>query len=151
MYFDEVPKYRDTIVENICKCEPIVNLLRPEEWPDMPASELPYKFIFPYGHIIDKTTDTGVYVCFDVVAPRVIDRTFTDFRLYFWIISHERRMRTPTGLVTDLLSIELDRLINGNRAFGLGRVELKTWSRFTPAENFHGRELVYRTVDFNRL
>lgn len=150
MYFDEVPKYRDTIMESICKCDAIVDLLRPEDQPNMRATELPYKFIFPYGHIIDKTTDASVYLCFDVVAPRVIDRTFTDFRIDFWIISHERRMKTPKGLVTDLLSIELDKLINGSRCFGLGKVELKTWDQFSPAEDFYGRSLVYRTVDFNR-
>lgn len=150
MYFEEIPNYRDTIMESICKCDAIIDLLRPEDQPTMKASEMPYKYIFPYGHIIDKTTEVGTYICFDVVAPRVIDRNFTDFRIDFWIISHERRMKTPKGLVTDLLTIELDKLINGSRCFGLGRVELMTWDRFTPAEDFHGRSLVYRTVDFNR-
>lgn len=150
MYFEEIPNYRDTIMEHICKCEAITDLLRSEEQSDLKASDMPYKYIFPYGHLIDKTTDVGTYICFDVIAPRVVNRTFTDFRIEFWIISHERRMRTPKGLVTDLITTELDKLINGSRCFGLGKVELMTWDRFTPAEDFHGRSLVYRTVDFNR-
>lgn len=150
MYFEEIPNYRDTIMQSICKSKAIVDLLRPEDAPDMKAMEMPYKYIFPYGHIIDKTTEVGTYICFDLIAPRVIDRTFTDFRIDFWIISHERRIRTPKGLVTDLLTIELDKLINGSRCFGLGRVELMDWDRFVPAENFHGRSLVYKTIDFNR-
>lgn len=149
MYLEAVPKYRDTIMETICKCDAVIDLLRPADQPEIKASEMPYKFIFPYSRIIDKTTEAGIYICFDVFAPRVIDRTFTDFRIDFWIIAHERCMRTDKGLVTDLLSIEIDKLINGNRGFGLGRVELKAWDGFTPAEGFHGRSLVYRTVDFN--
>ena len=101
----------------------------------------------PHSH---KTTEVGTYLCFDVAAPRIIDRAFSDFRIYFWIISHERAMRTPKGLVTDLLSCEVDKLMNGSREFGLGRVELMGWDRFTPADDFHGRSLTYRTVDFNR-
>lgn len=150
MYFEDVPKYRDTIMESICKCDAITDLIRPQDQPDMKATSMPYKYIFPYGKIIDKTTDTGVYICFDVIVPRVINGAFTDFRIDFWIIAHERRMRTKKGLVTDLLTIELDKLINGSRAFGLGKVELKTWDSFTPADGFHGRSLIYRTVDFNR-
>ena len=86
----------------------------------------------------------------NIIAPRIINRSFSDFNIYIWIIAHERTMRTPKGLVTDLLTTEVDKLINGSNGFGLGRVELKSWDRFTPAEDFHGRTLVYRTVDFNR-
>lgn len=150
MYFEDVPKYRDTIMESICKCDAIVELLRPENQPQMSAKELPYKFIFPWGKIVDKATEAGVYICFDIAVPRVINKTFTDFRIDFWIMAHERKMRTDKGLVTDLITIELDKLINGSRAFGLGKVELKTWDGFKPADGFDGRVLVYRTVDFNR-
>ena len=150
MYFDEIPRYRDTIMESICKCNSITNLIRSEETPEMKVSEMPYKFIYPYGYIINKTTSVGTYLCFDLFAPRTIGRTFTDFRIDFWIMAHERRMRTSKGLVTDLLTTEVDKLINGSRCFGLGRVELMTWDRFVPAEDFYGRILSYRTVDFNR-
>ena len=150
MYFEEIPNYRDTIMRSICKCDRIVELLRPKNQPTMKASDMPYKYIFPYGHLIDKSTEVGTYICFDIVAPRIINRSFIDFRMDFWIISHERDMKTQHGLITDLLTIELDKLINGSKCFGLGEVELVGWDRFTPADGFHGRSLVYRTVDFNR-
>lgn len=80
--------------------------------------------------MVGKTTDVGTYICFDIVAPRIINRSFSDFNIYIWIIAHERTMRTPKGLVTDLLTTEIDKLINGNNCFGLGRVELKSWDKF---------------------
>lgn len=150
MYLSEVPRYRDTIMEQLCKCDRVVELMRPEEKPDMRASDMAYRYIYPYDHIVDKTTAAGIYLCFDIVAPRVVNRAFTDLRIYFWIIAHDRRMRTPQGLVTDLLSNEIEKMMNGSREFGLGRVELSAWDRFNPADCFHGRSLVYRTVDFNR-
>jgi len=150
MYFEEVPSYRDTIMESICKCDPIIKLIRSDDKANMKVSEMPYRFIYPYGYVINKTTEAETFLCFDIYTPKVIDRTFTDFRIDFWIMAHERRMKTSKGLVTDLLTIEIDKLINGSRCFGLGRVELITWDRFIPAEDFYGRILSYRTVDFNR-
>jgi len=150
MYLDEVPRYRDEIMEGLCKCDTIVNLIRPKDQPDLRSADLAYKYIFPYDRLIDKTTEAGTYICFDIVAPRTVNRSFTDFRIYIWVIAHERTMRTPKGLVTDLLCIEIDKLMNGSKSFGLGQTYLTTWDRFNPAEDFHGRSLVYRTYDFNR-
>lgn len=150
MHLEEVSKYRNTVIESICKCDKIIDLIRPPELPNLSIVDVADKYIFPYDRIIDKTTAVGVYICFDVVVPRVIDRAFDDYRIVIRVISHDRRMRTPNGLVTDLISSEIDKLINGSNGFGLGRTELKTWDSFSPAEGFYGRTLTYRTVDFNR-
>ena len=150
MYLEEIPKYRDTIVEQFIKSEKIVSLLGSDDDGNEEPSGLVYKYIFPFDHIVDKTTTAGNYICFDIVAPRVVSRAFVDFRIYIWIISHDRWMQTPQGLSTDLLSIEIERIMNGSKNFGLGTVELTNWDRFVPADGFHGRMLVYRTVDFNR-
>lgn len=98
MYFEQIPKYRDTIMESICKCDAIIDLVRPEDNPNMGAMDLAYKRIFPYDFMVGKTTDVGTYICFDIVAPRIINRSFSDFNIYIWIIAHERTMRTPKGL-----------------------------------------------------
>lgn len=149
MYLEDIPRYRDTMMESICKSENIVNLIQSVDTKLKPR-DLPYKRVFPYNYIINKTTEAGIYICFDISIPRVIDRAFNDYRLYFWIIAHERWMKTPKGLSSDIISSEIDKLINGSNCFGLGRVELKESEPFTPAEDFYGRVLTYRTVDFNR-
>lgn len=150
MYLEEIPKYRDTIVQQLLKSDTIISLLGTDESRPKKPSDMVYQYLYPYDRIIDKTSEAGNYLCFDIVAPRIINRAFTDFRIYFWIISHDRWMQTPKGLASDLLSIEVEHIMNGSRNFGLGTVELTGWDRFNPAECFHGRSLVYRTVDFNR-
>ena len=87
MYFEQIPKYRDTIMESICKCDAIIDLVRPEDNPNMGAMDLAYKRIFPYDFMVGKTTDVGTYICFDIVAPRIINRSFSDFNIYIWIIA----------------------------------------------------------------
>ena len=72
MYLSEIPRYRDVVMERICKCDAIIDLIRPEDQPDMKASDMAYKYIFPYDYIVDKTTEVGTYLCFDVAAPTVL-------------------------------------------------------------------------------
>ena len=150
MYLQDVKLYRDTIVEQLLSNEAIVELIRPEDAPFTKPRDLLYKHIYPYDHIIEKTTEAETFLCFDIEAPRIIGRAFTEFRIYFWIMTHDRRIVTPKGLRGDLLSSEIEKVMNGSKDFGIGRVELKSWGRFAPAEKFHGRSLIYETVDFNR-
>ena len=150
MYLEELPKYRDTVAENICTSTSILKLLELNSDSTLIPSQLPHNIVFPYSKIIDKTTNVGVYICFDLRVPRVIGRTFSDFYIDIYIIAHERRLKTDFGLITDLIASEIDKLINGSKCFGLGRVELKSLEPFSPAEKFYGTALIYRTVDFNR-
>lgn len=150
MYLEEIPKYRDTIVQRLLKSDVITSLLGGAESHSKKPSDIVYQYLYPYDRIIDKTSKAGNYLCFDIISPRIINRTFADFRICFWIISHDRWMRTPKGLASDLLSIEVEHIMNGSRDFGLGTTELIGWDRFNPAECFHGCSLVYKTVDFNR-
>ena len=56
MYLSEIPRYRDVVMERICKCDAIIDLIRPEDQPNMKASDMAYKYIFPYDYSVDKTT-----------------------------------------------------------------------------------------------
>ena len=62
MYLSEIPRYRDVVMERICKCDAIIDLIRPEDHPNMKASDIAYKYIFPYDYIVDKTTEVGSYL-----------------------------------------------------------------------------------------
>lgn len=68
-----------------------------------------------------------------------------------WIFSHQSILRTNEGVRTDILSNEVDKIMNGNKDLGLGTTELKTVGRVNPAKDYFGRTLVYRSVDFNRV
>jgi hypothetical protein len=148
-----VARYREKLMERLCMSEAARSLAGPprDEGDLIHPWDLPYKYVFPYAKIIDKADEAAVYICFDVESPRAIGSTFADMLIRVWILSHYRCIRTPNGLATDLLSSEVDKILNGSSEFGLGRVELKSWSAFSPADGFHGVMLVYRTVDFSRV
>ena len=74
-----------------------------------------------------------------------------DISILFWTFTHQTLMCTSEGIRTDILASEVDKIINGNRNLGLGTVELKKVLRVNPAKDYHGRSLLYRSVDFNRV
>lgn len=150
MYLDELSSYKIEIMKTICLNENIISLLRPSNKPGMTGKDMMYKYIFPYVFINDTITEVSTFICFDLSVPRVQNRTFKDVTMDFWIFTHDSLMRCESGLRLDTLASLVDRLLNGNRNFGLGEVSLKTVKRCHVAKDYYGIILTYRTVDFNR-
>lgn len=150
MYLDELSKYKIEIMKRLCLESKIQNLILLSE-SQINGREMMYKNIFPYAFIPDTITNASTFICFDLEVERVQNRTFKDINILFWTFTHQTLMRTSEGIRTDILASEIDKIINGNRNLGLGTVELKKVLRVNPAKDYHGRSLIYRSVDFNRV
>lgn len=82
----------------------------------------------------------------------VSSKTFYSPVLYIWPFAHKSNLRLKSGgLLIDTLSIEINKMLNGSRFFGLGQLMLAETRRFAPTIDYLGRTLVYTAVDFNRL
>jgi len=150
MYLDELSKYKIEIMKKLCSNNKIQSLIMLYKTQNQ-GREMMYKNIFPYAFIPDTVTNASTFICFDLEVERVQNRTFKDINILFWIFTHQTLMRTSEGIRTDILADEIDKIINGNRNLGLGTVELKKVLRVNPAKDYHGRSLLYRSVDFNRV
>ena len=72
--------------------------------------------------------------------------------IYIWPFTHKSKMRMPNGgILLDALCIEIDKMLNGSRFYGLGQLKLSNVSRFVPTTDYLGRALTYTAVDFNKL
>lgn len=149
MYLEELSKYKIEIMKRLCLNSKIQNLVLLYESQNQ-GKEMMYRYIFPYAFVPDTVTSANTFICFDLEAQRVENRTFKDMNILFWIFTHQSLMRTNDGIRTDLLANEIDKIMNGNKNLGLGTVELKKVLRVNPAKDYHGRTLIYRSVDFNR-
>lgn len=82
---------------------------------------------------------------------RVPNKTFYIPALYIWIFTHKSRMQLEGGgLLLDTLASEIDKMLNGNRYYGMGDLKLYSVTRFAPITDFRGRCLTYSARDFNR-
>ena len=150
MYLEELSKYKIEIMKRLCLSKEIQSLILFSESENQ-GKEMMYKNIFPYAFIPDTVTDASTFICFDLEIQRVQNRTFKDINMLFWIFTHQSLMRTDNGIRTDIIANEVDKILNGNKNFGLGTSELKKVLRINPAKDYHGRTLIYKTVDFNRV
>ena len=150
MYLEELSKYKIEIMKRLCLSKEIQSLILFSESENQ-GKEMMYKNIFPYAFIPDTVTDASTFICFDLEIQRVQNRTFKDINMLFWIFTHQSLMRTENGIRTDIIANEVDKILNGNKNFGLGTSELKKVLRINPAKDYHGRSLIYKTVDFNRV
>lgn len=151
MYLGELFDYKNKLMEDLCKNEEIVRLVTGEECPLLPAHELAYKKFFPYEHIPETASEASVYICFEVTARKVPNKTFYYPMIYIWIAAHQSKMRPEWGgVLTDQIAIEIDKMLNGSRLYGQGELELSAVDTFAPTTGYLGRSLAYATRDFNR-
>lgn len=152
MQLNEFFDYKNLFMKDLCCNENIVKLVTDRKDSDVPNHTLAYSQIYPY-EFVPETVDNGqTIICFDVDIIEVPNKTFYIPVLYVWIFTHKSKMRLDSGGIrTDALASEIDGMLNGNRFYGLGELNLKNVSRFSPIQDYQGRALTYYAKDFNRL
>lgn len=108
---------------------------------------------FEYVPDINETTDS--FLCMETVVARA--PTDTAYRVYLYVFPfcHKKIMQTCKvpglpGTKADIMAVYVDRILNGNRDFGIGRVRLISNEVYKPTLNYYGRCITYEIVDFNR-
>lgn len=152
MNLNEFFDYKNELMEEFCKSEAIVKLVTDIDDPDVPNHTLPYSQIFPFEFLPETVDDGKTFICYDVDILEVDSKTFYVPALYIWEFTHKSKLRLSNGggVRTDQLAVEIDKILNGSRYFGLGELNLNSVSRFSPITDYQGRVLTYYARDFNR-
>ena len=130
---NEFFNYKNELMKVLCTTESIISLI------DGGATAA-YKNIFPF-EFIPETVDNGeTFICYDVDIINVENRTFLYPALYIWIFTHKSKLRlSEGGIRTDALAVEVNKVLNGSRYFGLGELYLKQVERFSPITDYQGQ------------
>lgn len=154
MNLEETFDYKNRLMEYACKNEEIVKLVTKNKNASVPNHTLPYSQMFPCEWVPDTVDNAKTFVCFDVDIASVPNKTFYLPVLYVWVFTHKSNLRAPVelggGLTVERVCVEIDKMLNGNRFFGLGNLMLSGLKRFTPISGYHGRVIIYSAKDFNR-
>lgn len=151
MQLEELFDYKNLLMKELCSNEAIVRLLSQQDDPQVPNYDLPYTQIYPFEYV-PETEDKGrSFICFEVDIHKVENKTFYIPVIYVWVIVHKGSLRTKDKrLRLDELTVEVNKILNGSRYFGLGAVELDSTEGFHPTVDYLGRVLVYYAADFNQ-
>lgn len=145
-YLEEIMTYKQNLMYMFLQSEEITNLI------DNPKSEsLSETNIFMYYYVPDTITTVGTYICFDVYAPRVQDRLLKNVELRIDIFSHQDSMATGLGYTrVDKLQSIIDKMLNGNKQFGIDEIELKSNVPLVVNNTHRGKTLYYQVLNFNQ-
>lgn len=151
MQLEELYDYKNLLMEHLC-CDPeIVRLVTGNENASVPNHDLPYNQVFPYEFVPETVGDARTFICFDTDIVSVPNKTLYIPVIYVWAFTHKSQLRAKEGGCTlDRLAVAVNRLLNGNRYYGLGELRLDSVRRFTPITDYQGRALTFYARDFNR-
>lgn len=151
MELEELYDYKNLLMADLCKNEKIVKLVTENEGASVPNHQLPYTQFFPYEFIPETVSEAKTFICLDVDIASV-SKTFYVPVIYVWVMTHKSKMRIPTGgVLLDKLVMEIDKMLSGNRFYGLGQLMLNSVGRFVPTTDYLGRVMTFTTTDFNSL
>lgn len=146
----ELTEYRTKIMKCLCSDQEIVDLIRDKPDSPCPDRNLMYSHIYPYAYTPETTKETKTFICFRIYIPEVMNKTFKQMRLVFYVYSHQSHIRTSNGLRPDLIAERIENLFNGTMDLGVGRMKLTGTDDISPAPDFHGIALEYSVSEFNR-
>lgn len=151
MHLKELFDYKNNLMKDICTNPDIVSLVSDKEYTDKLGKALAYSQVFPYEFVPETIDNAQTIICFDVDIDRVQNKTFYTPVIYIWVFTHKSLLKlTKGGVRLDEISIKIDEMLNGNRFYGLGELDLQNVSRFLPINDYQGRVLTYTARDFNR-
>lgn len=151
MILEELYDYKNLLMADLCKNETIVKLVTENEDASVPNHQLPYTQFFPYEFVPETVSEARTFICFDEDIAAV-EKTFYAPVLYVWVFTHKSKMRMPGGgILLDKIVMEIDKMLSGNRYYGLGQLMLNSVGRFVPTTDYLGRVMTFVTKDFNSL
>lgn len=152
MDLEEFFDYKNRLMKDLCSNEAIVKLVTGNENARVPNHGLAYTQLFPFEFVPETESEAHTFICFDIDIASVPSKTYYVPMIYIWILAHKSKMRLPEGgVLLDRLAIEISKMLNGNRFYGLGQLMLADAHRFAPTTDYLGRVLVFTAVDFNRM
>ena len=139
-------------MKDLCSNANIVKMVTENEDAKVPNHQLAYTQLFPYEFVPETVSEAKTFICFDMDILSVPNKTYYIPVLYIWAFTHKSNLRlSQGGLLLDALSIEISKMLNGNRFYGLGQLRLSSTQRFEPTTDYLGRALVFTAIDFNRM
>lgn len=160
----KIPQYKNEIIGQLLQSEMIVKLLSYDStdalFRDKPSddkiSSLIYDRIFPYRFVPNPIEDVGTYITLGMsgFTPHMQGYDmYDDFQngtIYFYIFTHIDIMQTDSGVRTDLIVGEIDRIFNGyTGGLGMGELKLNWMTELWMHNNkFGGYNTSYTLTDF---
>lgn len=153
---DEIIEYINKVAITLSRSQEVISLITNDPTTPPEDVDLIGSHIFDYDYVDDTTVETSAFICLDVEIPRVQNENIKDIDLRVFVICHKNYMRLDgkifkgrRGNRRDNLAREIDALLQGNKSFGIGKLNLEAFDTITVPSRYTGKILQYSVSDFN--
>lgn len=116
-----------------------------------------FKYMFDYEYVDNTTTQASAYIWVEAEVTQVSSKHIKDLRLYVTVACHKNFMKLKPSIISgiggnrrDNLVRYIDKILNGNDLFGIGKLVLENVKTYSSSNSqFTMRELSYKVPDFN--
>lgn len=150
-FMDELKAYKQSVLELLWRSDDIKSIIQESANLDNMTYDQFRKYVKNYAKNPDTIKEKGVYILFEVDPDQIHNPTTMSYRLSIWVVISEELMERKDGVLSDILVAKIDRLLNGNARFGIGKLGLLASKGFNVPVGFYGRYVTYVSEDFNRL
>lgn len=150
-FMDELKAYKQSVLELLWRSDDIKSIIQESAKLDNMTYDQFRKYVKNYAKNPDTIKEKGVYILFEVDPDQIHNPTTMSYRLSIWVVISEELMERKDGVLSDILVAKIDRLLNGNARFGIGKLGLLASKGFNVPVGFYGRYVTYVSEDFNRL
>lgn len=163
MNLDEIGVFKNQVVSKLINDENVLDvLLGNTDDIDDPETLLLGKngsgeggCVFKYEYVPDTQENSKTFLCVEVVPEQTSGDSITMMTIYVFAYCSKNLMQTyhrkgQAGTRIDILVSDIDKLLNGNKEFGIGPLEWAGSSIYRPAQCYYGRMLVYQVGSFRR-
>lgn len=146
-YLENIPIYKNTLIRALIDNPKITEYIgRIGVDPD----ELIGSNIYPFPYIPSTQETAKTYICCDIYVPRVQDMMFKDVQLVINVFSHKTIGTYYGKSRVDLLTSEIDKMLNGNQDYGIDAAQLKQVTPYIPNDLYFGKTMYYTALNFNQ-
>lgn len=159
-YLDDLVRYKELIINELASSKEILGLLsnNPDIDPESDeAQALVANNIFDYGYIDTTVERSDAFIMVESELVKPSSSTINQWYIYVQVVCaksynnlDKKIFRGVQGNRRDNLVLEIDKLINGDREFGIGKLTLITVGPSSVPSTFTSSMITYDVNNFRR-
>lgn len=152
--------YKAEVISRLCSAQPVIGLLIDNVDVDIDSDEayraMAYN-VYDYNYIDGTVKRSDAFIMVDADMVAVTSSTMNAWELYVQVVCEKnyvplsgKKFKGWKGNRLDNLVFQIDKLLNGTRAFGIGRLTLQSCTTAVVPDSFSSKLLTYRVEEFRR-
>lgn len=153
-------EYKSEVISRICACQPVIGLLVDDGNADIDSDEAyaaTEQRLYDHNYVDGTVQLSDAFVMVDADMIAATSGTMNAWEIYVQVVCEKNHMKLDSrkfkgvkGNRLDNLTFEIDKLLNGTRMFGIGRLALQSCTTAMVPDSFASKLLTYRVEEFRR-